>query len=202
MKKDCCELKPISLNIQEMNRNILFLSHDATKTGAPTVLLHLLRHLKSNNRDVQFEVMLKNGGPLEPEFYSLAPTYVWNRKSSRVSRPIFKVLRTLNAPALENFLQRKRPIRFSSEKRFDIIFANSVVSSDLAVVLKKQLQIPVVLYVHELEVGIRQFFGLDNFRKVKGGIDFIIGTVDSTIPGFAKKAMHHSAGCPDMGVAA
>lgn len=168
------------------NRNILFISHDATKTGAPTVLLHLLRYLKSKSGDVQFEVMLKSGGPLEHEFASLAPTYLWNRKSSRVSRPILKMLRTLNTSAFENFIQSKKPVRLSSEKKYDIIFANSVVSSDLAVELKKQLQIPVVLYVHELEVGIRQFFGLDKFENVKGAVDFIIGSSKMVVDNLRK----------------
>ncbi len=147
------------------------------------VLLHLLRHLKSSKRDVQFEVMLKGGGPLESEFASLAPTYVSNIKSSRVSRPIFKMLRMLNAPA---FLQGKGTIRLSGDKRFDVIFANSVVSCDLAVELKKQLQIPVVLYVHELEVGIRQFCGLDKFGKAKGAMDFIIGSSKMVVDNLRK----------------
>src|SRR5262245_66680980 len=46
---------------------ILFVGHDATRTGAPFVLLHLLRWLKANT-NVGFHLLLLRGGELEPEF--------------------------------------------------------------------------------------------------------------------------------------
>ncbi len=53
---------------------ILFISHDASRTGAPYFLLHLLRWLKANTT-ASFKLLLRNGGPLEPEFRALGETF-------------------------------------------------------------------------------------------------------------------------------
>ena len=53
--------------------SILFVSHDASRTGAPIALLTFLRWLRANT-DYRFEVLLGCGGPLEPAFEALAPT--------------------------------------------------------------------------------------------------------------------------------
>ena len=50
---------------------ILFVSHEASRTGAPRVLLDFLRWLRRNT-DQEFEILLAKGGPLESEFSELA----------------------------------------------------------------------------------------------------------------------------------
>src|ERR1700751_1911012 len=52
---------------------ILFVSHDASRTGAPIALLHFLRWFKRNgNRP--FSVLLGDGGELVADFAELADT--------------------------------------------------------------------------------------------------------------------------------
>jgi len=52
---------------------VLFISHDASRTGAPLVLLTFLRWLKANS-DVPFAILIREGnGELTPEFAALAP---------------------------------------------------------------------------------------------------------------------------------
>ena len=64
-----------SCDVTEVRGNkILFVSHEATRTGAPMVLLHILRWLRKNT-DVDFEILLGRGGPLEQEFAQLAPIH-------------------------------------------------------------------------------------------------------------------------------
>ena len=53
--------------------SILFVSHDASRTGAPIALLTFLKWLRANT-DYRFEVLLGSGGALEPAFESVAPT--------------------------------------------------------------------------------------------------------------------------------
>ena len=53
--------------------SILFVSHDASRTGAPMALLTFLRWFRANT-DYRFEVLLGSGGALEPAFEALAPT--------------------------------------------------------------------------------------------------------------------------------
>ena len=46
---------------------ILFVSHDAGRTGAPLILLNFQRWLKKHT-SLQFATILRRAGPLEPEF--------------------------------------------------------------------------------------------------------------------------------------
>ena len=57
----------------ESSPSILFVSHDASRTGAPIALLTFLKWLRANT-DYRFEVLLGSGGALEPAFEALAPT--------------------------------------------------------------------------------------------------------------------------------
>lgn len=74
--------------------SILFVSHDASRTGAPIVLLTFLKWFRANT-DYDFEVLLGRGGELEQEFAELAPTTTAaltlgqsvRRVSSRLARP-------------------------------------------------------------------------------------------------------------------
>ena len=53
--------------------SILFISHDASRTGAPIALLTFLRWLRANS-NYRLEVLLGSGGSLKPAFEALAPT--------------------------------------------------------------------------------------------------------------------------------
>ncbi|HEX8833654.1 MAG TPA: hypothetical protein VF719_05610, partial [Abditibacteriaceae bacterium] len=79
-------------------KRILFISHAATRTGAPMMLLHLLRWLAENS-DFECDLLLLRGGPLESEFY-------------KVTRPVagrrFAMLAAESA-ALQNLLPHLHP---------------------------------------------------------------------------------------------
>src|SRR5258708_36960703 len=49
---------------------VLFVSHDASRTGSPMVLLTLQRWLRAN-LDIDIRTLLLEGGPLEAEFEAL-----------------------------------------------------------------------------------------------------------------------------------
>jgi glycosyltransferase involved in cell wall biosynthesis len=155
-------------------RKILFISHDASRTGAPFVLLHLLRWIKKNT-DIEFEILLKNGGELEKEFESIAQTHYWNcgDKSKNFTQNILKKVGILQGDTNQ---EKSRLIEEIKNKKFDLIFANSVASSDVAVEIKRETKIPTILYIHELEISIRQYCGLEVFDQAKMMLDFFIGS--------------------------
>ena len=64
-----------------MKYKILFVSHNASKTGAPIVLLHFIKWLK-NNKDYEITILLKSGGELLQDFRLLADTYIWYEASA------------------------------------------------------------------------------------------------------------------------
>ena len=51
----------------ESKRRVLFVSHEATRTGAPKIILNILKHFNSNC-DIQCETILHSGGFLAGEF--------------------------------------------------------------------------------------------------------------------------------------
>jgi glycosyltransferase involved in cell wall biosynthesis len=130
--------------------SILFVSHDASRTGAPIVLLTLLRWLRANT-DYRCQVLLGSGGALEPAFSSLAPTTtadaVIGRHLGRLSATLPPaVLRTVRA-------QRLRSLARSLSKT-DLIYSNTLQNGPLL----RELWSPgqkVVSHVHELEWWLR-----------------------------------------------
>ena len=62
-------------------KKIVFISHLADRTGAPIVLLHLLRWLKQRG-DFEFVILLEATGELENDFRDIAKTYILNTPSA------------------------------------------------------------------------------------------------------------------------
>ncbi len=116
-----------------LQRRVLFVSHEATRTGAPMIILNVLRHF-SERCDIQCETILHNGGHLAAEFgrYSTVDCLNVARKSSDdLQKKIRKIVgrEKNNHPMLA--------VCNSMESRF--------ISKELA-----ELNIPVVSLVHEL----------------------------------------------------
>ncbi len=111
------------------NRKILFISHDASRTGAPKALLTLLHWLR-RQEGFSFEILLREGGALERDFAALG------------------VLHRYQELGADGFKQ-KHP-----QGAFDLVYSNTIVNG---AVLKEisYLQCPVITHVHELEHNIR-----------------------------------------------
>jgi glycosyltransferase involved in cell wall biosynthesis len=158
----------------ESRMKVLFISHDASRTGAPFVLLHFLRWLKEHS-DIEFEVLLRNGGELHGEFSALCRTYLWNADSGYAGY-VRKYLNLLNKSTYLLDGGRRRLVKQISGEGFDLIFANSVASCEVVTGLKKRCAAPVICYLHELEMSIVQYCGLDVFREASRFIDLFIGS--------------------------
>jgi len=160
--------------VKNNSRKILFISHDASRTGAPFVLLHFLRWLKGAT-DIDFEILLKNGGELEEEFAVIAPTNIWYMAAN--PKNIFgKIFLYLGVSRLSPSRHKEQIAAYLRDKHFDLIFANSVASCDAIIEVKEYLDIPVICYIHELEISIIQFCGLDVFKRAEKLINHYIGS--------------------------
>lgn len=130
-------------------KRILFISHDSTLTGAPILLLNLLRLLKETSI-FDFEVLLYRGGNLEKEFKKLAAVDVLKNKGYALETGWFK--------KIKNYISyRLKLVRWKNRiEDFDLVFSNTITNGRL---LQKILakNIPVVSYVHELQSVIEQF---------------------------------------------
>ncbi|MEA5416087.1 glycosyltransferase [Synechococcus sp. BA-132 BA5] len=130
---------------------VLFVSHMATRSGAPLLLLWLLRWLMEHECGIDPAVVLLSDGPLRPEFEALAPTTSW-------SQPLFQPLLARlaarlgggqpSSPAglLEAAVKRHQP---------DLIYLNTLVLGQHLKGLSADSARPACLsHVHELETTL------------------------------------------------
>jgi glycosyltransferase involved in cell wall biosynthesis len=126
--------------------SIVFVSHDASRTGAPMALLTFLRWLRVNS-DYRFEILLGCGGPLEPAFASLAPTTTADVAAGRY-------LGHLSANVSPVLLKAWRKERLRSIARrlskADLVYSNTLQNGSLLRALWRPGQ-NVLSHVHELE---------------------------------------------------
>lgn len=118
---------------QPQRKRVLFVSHEATRTGAPKIILNILRHF-SENCDIQCETVLHNGGHLASEFARYSEVSCLNlarKQTDELQRKIRKIVQKEknNSPILA--------ICNSMESRF--------IGQALA-----ECNIPVISLVHEL----------------------------------------------------
>lgn len=121
---------------------ILFISHEATRTGAPVFLLRLMKHI-SYQLDMDFVILLRSGGELVPDFSALGKTIV-------LSDP-FKL-----DPLVLNRLKRRN---------IKLIYSSTITNGMLQAQLK-ELKCPLLCHVHELSYSIENFFGGKNIKQI------------------------------------
>ena len=114
-------------------RRVLFVSHEATRTGAPKIILNILKHFHAHC-DIQCETVLHNGGHLASEFGRYSDVSCMNlarKGSDELTRKIRRVVHREkgNPPILA--------ICNSMESRF--------IAQELA-----QCGIPIISLIHEL----------------------------------------------------
>ncbi|WP_414521109.1 glycosyltransferase [Umezakia ovalisporum] len=140
-------------------KKVLFISHDASRTGAPIVFLNFLRWFKDNT-DIPFQILLRRGGELEPEFAALAPTLVHeqNTKHSLLKQAAKRLFK--DNPIIKLQLQRQL-----AKANIGLIYSNTATNGNLLQALS-HLNCPVISHIHELEIAIKRFAG-DEFNQVK-----------------------------------
>lgn len=139
---------------------VLFLSQDASRTGAPIFLLRFLRWLRQN-RDINFQILVGKSGALSSDFEALGTV-----DSFEPSPTLFyRVLRRLK---LHYWLLRKHRSRLRKrlgQSDIVLIYANSVASAEMVDFLSF-LDCPVISHVHELE-GIINGLASNTMQLIK-----------------------------------
>ncbi len=143
---------------------MLFVSHEATRTGAPVLLLQFLRWLRAN-ASVDFEVVLRRGGELSAEFAALAP--VWNAEATngRLARSAMSIARRFGLRTSLDDAHIGRMVREMAHRGFGVVYSNTLTNGALVSRLES-LNCQVLTHVHELESNILAP-GEENLRLVK-----------------------------------
>ncbi len=138
-------------------QRVLFVSHEASRTGAPVMFLNFLRWLRINT-ELDFEVLLLAGGPLVDEFNAIAPVTHVEALGTGARSYLEGGLAKAGFPELGDKLKVMRSRRAVDRLRgFDAVYLNSTTS---AIALRILPEIPpvVVSHVHELDAAFRYWF--------------------------------------------
>ncbi|WP_340102806.1 glycosyltransferase family 4 protein [Rhodohalobacter sp. 8-1] len=145
--------------------NILFITHDASRSGAPILLRNFMGWMKRNTNH-EFQLLCRVGGSLESDFKSHADVKYFYPK--HLNNPKTVLQRIINRIGYYKYRIKKhhRDLFLHYKKQdFDLIYSNTVVNTDVLVVLKK-LDVPVLTHVRELESTIEHFGGKYLIREL------------------------------------
>lgn len=152
-------------------KKILFISHDASRTGAPLILLTLIKWLNSNVENIHLDILLVNRGKIEPDFRDQC-TQLFD--FSNVHRPpkLVEILRYKTTSRL-GMVPKDKEVEFIKKvgsNHYDLIYANSIVSIPVAVKIKEVINTAkLIVHVHELKTILKM--ALPDFDIYKGHID-------------------------------
>ncbi len=155
-----------------MSRRVLFVSHQASRSGAPLLLLHFLRWVRANT-DLDVAVLLNEDGELTSEFAAVAPVISLQGDppgSSELMRVVRRIgwaddalrplpaqvpraERAIRAPA-RRFVTRLLKQRVARLGGHDLIYLNSTYASRALPLLPQD--VPVMTHSHELGPTLRE----------------------------------------------
>jgi glycosyltransferase involved in cell wall biosynthesis len=124
-------------------RKILVITHDAGLNGAPMTLLRLMKLLR--NRGYRFNMIARQGGPLEEDFRRLCDIFeIPARKRAKkfiarqidkfkIARDDFDIARCLAGVGL--------------------VLSNTVTNGEILKLIRAKSDLPIISYIHELQMG-------------------------------------------------
>jgi glycosyltransferase involved in cell wall biosynthesis len=139
-------------------KKVLFVAHEADRSGAPIALLRLLRWLRDASA-LEFEILLMRGGALESAFRALAPLEVIHPRLRPSLNPLRKLANRYRASRLRRWRCLRRVRARAKRGDLGLVFFNSVATADLFARLAP-LPAPIVVYVHECQSAM-QALGLE-----------------------------------------
>jgi glycosyltransferase involved in cell wall biosynthesis len=157
----------MNLNNKLIARKLLFISNEATRTGAPISLLSFLKWLRKNT-DIQFDVILRNGGELLNEYKKIAPTTNLNQ-----SNLLKQFLDYFDFPAYDVLLIVTLRM-ILNRRKYALIYSNTITNGKILKHLSLY-NIPVITHVREMKKFIELKYGVDNFLKFKNFSNYYIG---------------------------
>jgi glycosyltransferase involved in cell wall biosynthesis len=155
---------------------ILFISHDASRTGAPLLLLNLIKWLIIHQNNLVLRILLVEDGPLNTEFRQAGKVSVWKSGMGSIPFSLRLFFRIIGKDP--RAWRQNSVIRELKAFNPDIIYGNSVGSCTIISTLKNALQKPVILHVHELQTIMRQYNQNNVIDKSFDVVDHFVAVSD------------------------
>jgi len=141
------------------------------------MLLHLLRWLKEHT-DLSFQILLRRGGALEPDFAAIAPTLVLSREISYGSGA---VERLANIVGLHTVAQNHAYARIKNlykKGNVGLIYSNTATNGATLAWLRN-LGTPVISHIHELEFWMRHQMDRVSLEQLFDNTDFYVAGAEA-----------------------
>ncbi len=161
-------------------RKVLFVSHKANMSGAPLLLLDIVKEFK-NQSTIPFQVLVMDDGELANQFKLLGETFIWQKKNATSAA---------KGSGLNRLVSRMFMIARGAEILFrlrgtSVIFFNTISNGHI---LKKLLFLKSkhICYVHELEAAIHVTTNKESLQRVLHNTDLFIacsGAVKANLAG-------------------
>lgn len=159
-----------------MNKKILFITHETSRTGAPILLFQFMQWLKNNKADISFDILAIDGGVLEKEFKNVCSTYYNYTEYTKPKQLTlkdqilkkFKLFKTVNL--------KHKLIEELITSHYNIVYANTVVCLPLANdIVNKLYKSKLIAHIHELNVMIKKYFpNSSQFRNIVNSCNNVI----------------------------
>lgn len=164
---------------------ILFVTHDASRTGAPLFLLHLLRWLRAHHPEIECDLLIRRSGELDKEYMAVAAaTYYWQSKFRLIEFLNANRLVGKNQGALNDLFRHltaheKRLLAGLGRKGYDLVFVNSFANAQLIPLLAAHIPgKPIICRAPELRKWIEERIGIDSVRHAILYVDRFIAVSD------------------------
>lgn len=154
-------------------KRFLFIGHDATRSGAPFVLLHLLRWIKVNRPDCECDLLLLAGGELETDYREVANVHVLQpRKSGGIVAKKILALRSRFDDELRLGVSGMPYFR----NEYDAVIGNTSVTLRHLGLFKRR-GFTTVSWIHELDGALDTLGLATEFNDLAQYVDrFIVGS--------------------------
>ncbi len=141
----------------------LFVLHEATRTGAPLMLLSVLKWMQKNKKFEETHLLIMKSGVLEEDFKNIC-TKVYKVSEARSHESyLTKIYYKLVSYIGHRTTSKTRYLRHISNNKYDFIYGNCAPTLDVALKIKaNSLNSKLILHIHELEVVLKMHLNKQN----------------------------------------
>ena len=144
-------------------KKLLFITHDVTQTGAPILLLNLIRLLKESG-DYTAKIIIKNShGILLQQFQNAGEVLVWQEQKPT---GLFQKITSIVLKKLRQFNRNNKQIQ-AWLTECDVVISNTITNGDFLTSFDLSAVKLLITYVHELEIATNFFSTPENVQVVK-----------------------------------
>jgi glycosyltransferase involved in cell wall biosynthesis len=161
--------------------HLVFLGHGAERTGPPILLGHLLRGLGRAGGH-RLTVLTARPGPLLDDYRRSGATAEAASRGREPLEPLAAALRRVGAPGLVGPLQARARSRATRRATgADLVYVNAATPPTAALLraLDPPAHVPVLVHVHELDIGLRMTLDPADLRLLLDRADHLIGASDA-----------------------